>query len=117
MNTLVAKHDQLLQRIENEFDDLSLKLIEKLTEESDYSPEHLRACDTEQLIKLGEGSLHIVTRDMAKRVEKLDAALCADKIGMYGTCTDCEEAIAIYDLEIDPAEPRCFECRQRKLSQ
>ncbi|WP_413110574.1 TraR/DksA C4-type zinc finger protein [Thaumasiovibrio sp. DFM-14] len=113
MNTLITLHDQLLHRINSELDSLTLELITVLCHESDLLKPELTQQERSKLIDLGKSSLHKTTRDMARRIERLDAAICADRIGMYGTCTDCEDTIALYDLEIDPAEPRCFECRQK----
>ncbi len=113
MKTLVAKYDQLLRKIHSELQKYQRQLMHVLANESDLSLKDLQSIEMQQLIEMGAGSLHQTTRDLAERLERLDAAICADGIGMYGTCTDCEEAIALYDLEVDPAEPRCFDCRQK----
>nr|WP_086937515.1 TraR/DksA C4-type zinc finger protein [Thaumasiovibrio occultus] len=115
MKIIAARQDALVERIEGEFAHKRQQLEHQLVRECEGTLSPKQFADTEELILLGQHSLNSHTRELALRVERLDAAMCARRIGMYGLCADCEETIPLYDLEIDPAEPRCFECRCKHL--
>ncbi|SMY33000.1 RNA polymerase-binding transcription factor DksA [Photobacterium malacitanum] len=68
--------------------------------------------DLNDLIVMAKSSFIPNLFDMAIRLEKVDAAVCSFKLGMYGLCADCEEEIEYSDLEQDPAQPRCKACRE-----
>lgn len=51
-------------------------------------------------------------RTEGKRLEQVDAALCALDLEIYGLCADCESEISLADLQNDPAEQRCRQCRE-----
>ncbi|WP_245621580.1 TraR/DksA family transcriptional regulator [Enterovibrio calviensis] len=65
---------------------------------------------TAHLIKLCRRESDSLHED-GLRLEKIDAALCSIHTGLYGLCADCEESIDLEDLQSDPAELRCQECR------
>ena len=68
--------------------------------------------DLNDLIVMAKSSFIPNLFDMAIRLEKVDAAVCSFKLGMYGLCADCEEEIEYNDLEQDPAQARCKSCRE-----
>ncbi|WP_434355992.1 DksA protein [Parasalinivibrio latis] len=93
--------------LENERLTLRERILASLTDYPLTQPELLQ---THHLIGLcqdeGRNSKHL-----GFRLERVDAALCAMMMEMYGLCADCEDEITVADLEKDPAEPRCKSCR------
>ncbi|WP_064602572.1 TraR/DksA C4-type zinc finger protein [Photobacterium sp. J15] len=75
------------------------------------SAEAIKNADLSELITMAKSSFIPNLFDMAVRMEKVDAAVCSIKLGMYGLCVDCEEEIEMEDLQADPAQPRCRACR------
>ncbi|WP_299014798.1 TraR/DksA C4-type zinc finger protein [uncultured Photobacterium sp.] len=67
--------------------------------------------DLSELISMAKSSFIPNLFDLAVRMEKVDAAVCSIKLGMYGLCVDCEEEIDFEELQADPAQPRCRSCR------
>ena len=50
-------------------------------------------------------------------MKSIDAALNNMQIGMYGLCADCEEEIAIEQLNIDATSQRCLDCDNKYQKQ
>ncbi|GHA48267.1 hypothetical protein GCM10007086_22450 [Photobacterium aphoticum] len=76
------------------------------------SADTINTAELSELIVMAKSSFIPRLFDLAVRMEKVDAAVCSIKLGMYGLCVDCEEEIAMNDLEDDPAQPRCQDCRE-----
>lgn len=72
----------------------------------------IEGAELSDLIVMAKSSFIPNLFDLATRLEKVDAAICSIKLGMYGLCADCEDEINIEDLETDPAQPRCQHCRE-----
>ncbi|MDO6525856.1 MULTISPECIES: TraR/DksA C4-type zinc finger protein [unclassified Motilimonas] len=74
-----------------------------------------------QLLKLSNSDFieAVVRLDMPQISEKvrcikrIDAALCQIEFGLYGVCSDCEEAIEPELLSSDPTEQRCLSCKTK----
>lgn len=47
-------------------------------------------------------------------LRRIAAALQRIDDGVYGTCTDCDEPIAVKRLEIDPAVDCCIDCASKR---
>ena len=47
------------------------------------------------------------------QIKRIDAALCQIEFGLYGICSDCEEAIEAHLLANDTTEQRCMCCKQK----
>ena len=52
-------------------------------------------------------------RDKVRHIKRIDAALCQIEFGLYGVCSDCEEAIEQDLLANDPTEQRCQSCKSK----
>ncbi|WP_338120447.1 conjugal transfer protein TraR [Aeromonas rivipollensis] len=77
------------------------------------------SCERDQLVDLTSRlDLPKVELSVA-RLKRLDAALCQMELGLYGLCSDCEEPLAIDQLDQDPSLQRCPRCetRYRKVLQ
>lgn len=105
----VEKITQLKQQLITEKDAVRIRLDDALTTLTGSNTSHV---PTSHLIKLCRKENDILHQE-GLRLEKLDAALCALYTGLYGLCADCEDDIELQDLEQDPAEPRCKQCREQ----
>ena len=76
------------------------------------SPDTMEQADLNDLIIMAKSSSIPGLFDLAMKMEKVDAAVCSIRLGMYGLCVDCEEEIALDELQADPAQPRCHACRE-----
>lgn len=75
--------------------------------------EQVGHCDQDQLVELTSRlDLPKVEQSVA-RLKRIDAALCQMDLGIYGLCSDCEEPLAIEQLEQDPTLQRCPRCETR----
>lgn len=113
MTTSERAYQQLKIRLEQEHGSLLEELKHELLLNSLVpSATAIEQADLNTLIKMATvsylGNLH----ELAARMEMVDAAVCALKLGMYGLCADCEETIELHELEADPAQPRCHACRR-----
>ena len=71
------------------------------------------SCERDQLVELTSRlDLPKVELSVA-RLKRLDAALCQMELGLYGLCSDCEEPLAIDQLDQDPSLQRCPRCETR----
>ncbi|NUY55487.1 hypothetical protein BZG79_05820 [Salinivibrio sp. MA427] len=98
---------QLRRKLTRERAELIATLTTRLREDWD------KHCDTltvTELIKESQG-LPGAIRCLGERLEKVDAALCAMDLEIYGLCADCESDIPLDDLIKDAAEQRCPQCR------
>ncbi|HEH9430480.1 TPA: conjugal transfer protein TraR [Aeromonas sobria] len=76
-------------------------------------------CEPDQLVEL-TSRLDLPKVELSViRLKRIDAALCQMDLGLYGLCSDCEEQLAIEQLEQDPTLQRCPRCetRYRKVLQ
>ena len=75
--------------------------------------EKVAQCERDQLVELTSRlDLPKVEQSLA-HLKRLDAALCQMDLGLYGLCSDCEEPLAIAQLEQDPTLQRCPRCETR----
>ncbi|MGF1724195.1 conjugal transfer protein TraR [Photobacterium nomapromontoriensis] len=111
MTTSDITFEQLQQRLEQEHTMLARELKHELLLNT-LVPSATAIEDAElgELILMAKSSFIPNLFDIAMRMEKVDAAVCSIKLGMYGLCVDCEEEIALADLDNDPAQPRCHSC-------
>lgn len=98
---LAQEHDTLAKEIRHEM--LLNTLVPSATA--------IENADLSELIMMAKSSFIPNLFDLAVRMEKVDAAVCSIKLGMYGLCVDCEEEIDVEELQADPAQPRCHSCR------
>ncbi|WEM43091.1 conjugal transfer protein TraR [Photobacterium sp. DA100] len=113
MTTSDKLYDQLQQRLEQEHGMLSRELKhEMLLNTLVPSATAIENAELSELIVMAKSSFIPNLFDLAVRMERVDAAVCSVKLGMYGLCVDCEEEITLEDLEQDPAQPRCSSCRE-----
>ncbi|XPP89514.1 conjugal transfer protein TraR [Photobacterium leiognathi subsp. mandapamensis] len=106
-------YQQLQSPLNTEFSTLAEELKNKILLNSLVTdPEKIQNAELNDLIAMAKASFIPALFDTAMRLEKVDAAVCSFKLGMYGLCTDCEEEIEFSDLEKDPAQPRCKACRE-----
>ncbi|UTV28473.1 TraR/DksA family transcriptional regulator [Photobacterium atrarenae] len=112
MTTSERAYQQLKRRLEQEHEALLNELKHELVLNTLVpSTTAIELADLNALIKIAGASYLGNLHDLAARLEVVDAAICAMKLGMYGLCTDCEETIELAALEADPAQPRCHACR------
>jgi len=50
---------------------------------------------------------------LQRRLELIEAALTAIRLGRYGDCRRCEEPIDLARLRARPESPFCLECQER----
>ncbi|MGF1687657.1 conjugal transfer protein TraR [Photobacterium japonica] len=113
MTTSDIAFEQLQHRLEQEHAQQSRMLKnEMLLHTLVPSADTINNAELSELIVMAKSSFIPHLFDLAVRMEKVDAAVCSVKLGMYGLCVDCEEEIAIADLNDDPAQPRCHNCRE-----
>lgn len=106
-------YQDLQQPLNNEFILLTQELKNKIRINSLITdPADVEKAELSDLIMMAKASFIPALFDTAMRLEKVDAAVCSFKLGMYGLCADCEEEIEWCDLEKDPAQPRCKACRE-----
>ncbi|OOE57468.1 hypothetical protein BZG13_10520 [Salinivibrio sp. ML323] len=98
---------QLGRELNRERTELVATLTTRLREDWDKHCENLTISD---LIKESQGVPGAI-RCLGERLEKVDAALCAMDLEIYGLCADCESDIPLDDLINDAAEQRCPQCR------
>ena len=53
-------------------------------------------------------------RRRAIALRRLDIALARIDSGDYGYCSDCDSAINVKRLAVDPGTPLCIRCAQRQ---
>ncbi|GLP96919.1 TraR/DksA C4-type zinc finger protein [Paraferrimonas sedimenticola] len=53
-----------------------------------------------------------LSAEQVDKMHRLEAAWIQWDIGLYGLCSDCEEAIECERLEADPSEQRCKACAE-----
>ncbi|PSW07508.1 conjugal transfer protein TraR [Photobacterium lipolyticum] len=112
MTTSEAIYQQLQTTLEQQHVALAKELKhEILLDTLVPSATAIKTADLNDLIMMAKSSFIPDLFDLAIRMEKVDAAVCSVKLGMYGLCVDCEEEIEIDDLLEDPAQPRCHACR------
>lgn len=73
--------------------------------------EHAETPEMNELLSMAKSTHEPSLCELATKLEKVDAAVCTLKMGMYGLCADCEEAIEPEDLLTDPTQARCRSCR------
>ncbi|MGF1682567.1 conjugal transfer protein TraR [Photobacterium minamisatsumaniensis] len=113
MATSDITFDQLKQRLEHEHGSLAKELKnEMLLNTLVPSATSIENAELSDLILMAKSSFIPNLFDLASRMEKVDAAVCSTKLGMYGLCVDCEEEIELVDLQQDPAQPRCRSCQE-----
>lgn len=106
-------YQNLQDPLEMEYSSLAEKLKnEMLINGLQATTTDINSTDISDLISMAKSSFIPNLFDMAIRLEKVDAAVCSFKLGMYGLCVDCEEDIEYDDLKQDPAQPRCKACRE-----
>ncbi|MEJ2762699.1 conjugal transfer protein TraR [Photobacterium sp. MCCC 1A19761] len=112
MTTSEKVYQQLKLRLELEHDALLKELKHELLLNTLVpSATAIEQADLNELIHIAASSYLGNLHTLAERMEIVDAAVCAIKLGMYGLCTDCEETITLHELDADPAQPRCHRCR------
>ncbi|PSW18797.1 conjugal transfer protein TraR [Photobacterium sanctipauli] len=112
MATSDISFDQLKQRLEQEHGLLAKELKhEMLLNTLVPSATAIESAELGELMLMAKSSFIPNLFDLAIRMEKVDAAVCSIKLGMYGFCVDCEDEIELADLQDDPAQPRCKSCR------
>ncbi len=90
------------------------ELIDRLkASRRDDWAEKVGHCERDQLVELTSClDLPKVEQSVAS-LKRIDAALCQMDLGLYGLCSDCEEPLAIAQLEQDPTLQRCPRCDTR----
>lgn len=112
MTTSERTYQQLKQHLEQEHTQLAKELKhEMLLNTLVPSATAIEQADLNELIVMAKSSFIPNLFDLAMKMEKVDAAVCSIKLGMYGLCVDCEEEIELEELKGDPAQPRCHSCR------
>lgn len=112
MTTSERTYQQLKGHLEQEHGTLAKELKhEMLLNTLVPSATAIENADLNDLIMMAKSSFIPNLFDLAMRMEKVDAAVCSIKLGMYGLCVDCEDEIDIDELQADPAQPRCHSCR------
>ncbi|KLV09209.1 dksA-type zinc finger protein [Photobacterium aquae] len=113
MTTSDIAYSEFQQRLEQEHLSLSQEIKQELLLNTLVpSSAAIDKAELSELILMAKSSFIPNLFDLAVRMERVDAAVCSGKLGMYGLCADCEEEIAHADLEQDPAQPRCHDCRE-----
>ncbi|MCW8327595.1 conjugal transfer protein TraR [Photobacterium sp. SDRW27] len=113
MTTSEITYQQLKTHLEQEHGQLAKELKhEMLLNTLVPSATAIEQADLNELIMMAKSSFIPNLFDLAMRVEKVDAAVCSIKLGMYGLCVDCDEEIELNELQADPAQPRCHSCRE-----
>ncbi|MGL5224105.1 MAG: TraR/DksA family transcriptional regulator [Aeromonas sp.] len=80
---------------------------------SDAWADKIDHCEPDRLVEL-LGRLNLPNSEpLVARLKQIEAALCQMDLGLYGLCSDCEEPLAITQLEQDPALQRCPRCEHR----
>ncbi|WP_120510391.1 TraR/DksA family transcriptional regulator [Photobacterium salinisoli] len=103
---------QQSSRLEQEYEALSVELYSALNAiRADSTENNPPEKTINELLTLATHSAEPALRRKARRLEAIDAALCAIRLDLYGICTDCEEPIDAATLDQDPAQPRCHQCQ------
>ncbi|MGR5146091.1 conjugal transfer protein TraR [Photobacterium alginatilyticum] len=111
MTTSERTYQQLKEHLEQEHTQLARELKhEMLLNTLVPSATAIEQADLNELIVMAKSSFIPNLFDLAIKMEKVDAAVCSIKLGMYGLCVDCEEEIELEELQGDPAQPRCHSC-------
>ena len=113
MTTSEITYQQLKDNLEHQHSQLARKLKHEMQLNTLVpSPGTIAQADLNDLITMAKSSFIPSLFDLAMKMEKVDAAVCSIKLGMYGLCVDCEEEIELDELQADPAQPRCHACRE-----
>ncbi|CAG19425.1 TraR/DksA C4-type zinc finger protein [Photobacterium profundum] len=107
--------DSIYQELQSNLEQEHLMLSKDLKHEMQLntlvpSALAIENADLNNLIMMAKSAFIPNLFDLAIRMEKVDAAVCSIKLGMYGLCVDCEEEIDESELKADPAQPRCHAC-------
>lgn len=113
MTTSDITYQQLKDSLENQHNLLARELKDEMQLKTLVpSANTIEQADLNDLITMAKSSFIPDLFDLAMKMEKVDAAVCSMKLGMYGLCVDCEDEISLDELKADPAQPRCHACRE-----
>lgn len=88
-------------------------IVQLKADRRDEWAEQVDHCERDQLVELTSRLDLPKVEQSVMRLKRLDAALCQMDLGLYGLCSDCEEPLAIDQLEQDPTLQRCPRCETR----
>lgn len=101
-------------RLQADWSQVREELIVQLkADRRDEWAEQVDHCERDQLVELTSRLDLPKVEQSVMRLKRLDAALCQMDLGLYGLCSDCEEPLAIDQLEQDPTLQRCPRCETR----
>jgi len=112
--TQLSQYQQLLlnslEKLRHSMNDI---LIRSNHTGQNIAAEQLDKLSVDDFLEQARGIENVSITHKISAIKSIDAALNNMQIGMYGLCADCEEAIEIQRLNIDPATQRCSACQNR----
>lgn len=112
--TQLSQYQQLLlnslEKLRHSMSDI---LVRSNHAGQNIATEQLEQLSADDFLELAGKIDNVSITHKISAIKSIDAALNNMQIGMYGLCADCEEAIEIQRLNIDPATQRCLTCQSR----
>lgn len=115
MHPITFEQQQLLQQnLLAEFSQLKEKVKIRLTASSKlYLNDLVKDVDDMNADSLIDSLVHSESHSLnlyKTQIQNIDAALQGIELGLYGLCSDCEEALAVEELFKCPTKQRCPTC-------
>jgi DnaK suppressor protein len=88
-------------------------VVQLKADKGDDLADKVAQCERDQLVDMTSRFKLPKVEPRVIRLKRIDAALCQMDLGLYGLCSDCEEPLAIAQLEQDPTLQRCPRCESR----
>lgn len=109
--------EQLRQALEKRYNELRWEIVNLLnqSEKENFSEIAGQVHDAgdESVANMLVDINYSTVDHLVQEIGAVERALMRIPKGSYGTCLDCDEAIAFARLEAEPFAERCIECQQR----